>query len=119
MKEQWYHPWRNVPSPVVKYAFVIVGPGHAAEFDVFEHVFQILSGFDVFEFDFDPVGAALTESVGEQSSIVGERRPGECDLRRWNGRKNAMLIQLNPTIGYFKRLVKIMLYTEVLFIANI
>ena len=28
-------------------------------------------------------------------------------------------IQLNPAIAYFKGLVKIMLYTEVLFIANI
>ena len=28
-------------------------------------------------------------------------------------------VQLNPAIAYFKGLVKIMLYTEVLFIANI
>ena len=39
------------------------------------------------------------------------------DLWSWRRRKSC--VQLNPAIAYFKGLVKIMLYAEVLFIANV
>ena len=44
-----------IPLPIVEDAFVVVRPRHATKLDVFEDVFQIFAGFDVFEFDFDPV----------------------------------------------------------------
>ena len=67
-------------KPVVENAFVVVGPGHAAELDVFENVFQISSGFDVFELDLDPIGSALAQPVGEEARVIGERSAGQRNL---------------------------------------
>ena len=49
--------------PTVKDAFVIVRPGGEIEFDVFEDIIVIKSGFDVFKSDCSPVGAAFAETV--------------------------------------------------------
>ena len=47
--------------------------------------------------------------------MEGESEGAGTEKRREGG----SFIQLNPAIAYFKRLVKLMLYTEVLSIANI
>ena len=65
--------------PRVVEPFVILRPGATGELDPLEMVFQILSGLDVPDVEFPPVGTARREGVHQVLPVVADGVGGQGD----------------------------------------